>query len=199
MVLRPLKKQKPHLICQNRLCDNKSARFEFVEQRLLDVLQEWLSNYKAQWKRHKNPSPASEAIELRKAALQSVEKELGELEKQKERLHDFLERGIYDEATYLERSQNLADRIEAASESLTNAMAALDIETKRANAQQEIIPKVESVLKLYSRTNDISKKNALLKSVVESAVYRKEKYQVGEEFELVISPKLPPSTDIMRK
>lgn len=199
MTLRPYTKQKPHLICQNRLCDNKSTRFEFVEQRLLDVLQEWLSNYKAHWKKHKNPSPASEAIELRKAALVAVERELSELEKQKERLHDLLERGIYDEDTYLERSQILADRIEAAKESLINAEAALDIEIKRAQAQQEIIPKVESVLKLYHRTEDINKKNALLKSVVESAVYRKERHQVGDEFELVILPKLPPSTDIMGK
>ncbi len=199
IVFRPYIGQKPHLICQNRLCDNKSTRFDYVEQRMLDVLQEWLSNYKAQWKKHKNLSPSSDAIELRKAALATVQKELGELEKQKDRLHDLLERGIYDEDTYLERSQILADRIEAAKESLINAEAALDIEIKRAQAQQEIIPKVESVLKLYHRTEDINKKNALLKSVVESAVYRKERHQVGDEFELVILPKLPPSTDIMGK
>ncbi len=49
MVLRPYTKQKPHIICQNRLCPNKGTRFEFVERRLLDGMRNWLKQYKAQW------------------------------------------------------------------------------------------------------------------------------------------------------
>lgn len=196
MVLRPYVQQKPHIICQNRLCPNKSARFDFVEQKLLDALQEWLTEYKAQWGKRRRREPASEAVELRKAALQSLLRELAELEKQKERLHDFLERGVYDEATYLDRSQNLANRIEETRHGIANAEAALGDEIKRAKAQLDIIPSVENALKLYHRTEDQKKKNALLKSVVECAMYYKEKHQKGDNFKLVIYPKLPPSTDI---
>lgn len=196
MVLRPYTKQKPHLICQNRICDNKSTRFEYVEQKLLDVLQDWLASYKAQWGKRKKHTPTSEAVELRKAALDTLQRELVELEKQKERLHDFLERGVYDESTYLDRSKSLAERIDSTRCGVASAETAMGEEIKRAKAQLDIIPKIEQALKLYHRSNDIQRKNALLKSVVECAMYLKEKNQIGEEFKLVIYPRLPTSTDI---
>lgn len=199
MVLRPFAKQKPHIICQNRLCQNKSARFEFVEQKLLGVLQEWLAEYKAQWGKHRRREPVSEAVEIRRAALQAMQRELMELEKQKERLHDFLERGVYDEQTYLDRSLSLAERIENTRRGVARTEAALGDEIKRAKAQLDIIPKVENALKLYSRTDDVQRKNTLLKSVVERAVYFKEKNQIGDEFKLLIYPKLPASTDINKE
>ena len=199
MVLRPYARQKSHLICQNRLCQTKSTRFEYVEHRIIDVLQEWLSEYKAKWGKSRRREPSSEAVELHRAALQSLQRELTELEKQKERLHDFLERGIYDEATYLERSQSLANRIDDTRRGIATAEAALGDEVKRARAQLDIIPSVESALKLYPRTDDPKKKNALLKSIVECAIYCKDKHQTGEDFRLLIYPKLPLSTDINRK
>lgn len=191
MVLRPYQRQKPHLICQNRLCENKSTRFEYVEERFLEILSEWLAAYKAQWGERKRPQPSTDAIEAKKAALAAAQKEYAELERQKERIHDLLERGIYDEATFLERSQNLAQRLQQSKESIAVAEAALAEETRRAAAQLEIIPKVEHVLKLYRKTNDVKKKNALLKSVLEGATYRKEKHQHGDDFKLRLYPKLP--------
>ncbi len=191
MVRRPYAKQKPHMICQNRMCNNKGSKFELVEQRLLTVLEEWLSTYKAQWgRRNKKPTPSTDAVKLREAAKESLARELAELEKQKEKLHDFLERGIYDEETYLERSQSLAERIEDAKVGIETAKASLLAEIKRSKAQLDIIPTVEHVLKVYPLTSDIQKKNTLLKSVVERAVYLKEKHQVGDDFELDILPKL---------
>jgi site-specific DNA recombinase len=44
---------------------------------------------------------------------------------------------------------------------------------------------------LYDKTDDPKLKNSLLKSVLEKAVYRKEKYEWRDEFTLIIYPKLP--------
>jgi len=40
-------------------------------------------------------------------------------------------------------------------------------------------------------TDDPAEKNALLKDILEKAVYRKEKTQRGDDFTLVLYPKLP--------
>lgn len=123
--------------------------------------------------------------------FEEMEKELEELEKQKNNLHDLLERGIYDVNTYLERSQILAERIDNTKISIENTSKHIELEEKRINAQKDIIPKVEKVLDLYPKTQNAEKKNKLLKSVLDYAVYKKDKEQRNDEFTLILYPKLP--------
>jgi hypothetical protein len=65
----------------------------------------------------------------------------------------------------------------------------------RGRNQNEIIPKIEKVLELYKTTNDPAKKNELLKSVLEKAVYTKAVngrwHNRPDDFKLAIYPKLP--------
>ena len=191
MVLRPYSKQLPHLMCYNQLCQNKSTRFAYVEEMVLSGLKHWLIQYKADWSNHDQLSQKDDLTDARQAALRSLERELKDLEGQKGKLHDFLERGIYDEDTYLERSQNLSDRIDATRSAISRATEELEYDKKRQQAQLEIIPMVESVLELYDKTDDPSKKNMMLKSVIEKAVYQKEKWQRDNDFELLLYPLMP--------
>ena len=62
---------------------------------------------------------------------------------------------------------------------------------QRNKVKKDIIPAVEIVLDLYDKTKDPSKKNNLLNSVLDYAVYRKEKHQRDDDFTLVLYPKLP--------
>lgn len=191
MVLRPYTRQKPHLKCYNQLCECKSTRFEYVEERLMKALQSWLKEYKLRWDKHKPEQKEDNVLQIKQNALKNLERELKELEKQKVRLHDFLERGIYDEETYLERSQNLAERIENTHQAIEDTKAEIKAEKQREKAQKDIIPTVENVLRLYDMTDDPAEKNALLKDILEKVVYRKEKTQRGDDFTLVLYPKLP--------
>lgn len=191
MVLRPYTRQKPHLKCYNQLCECKSTRFEYVEERLMKALQSWLKEYKLRWDKHKPEQKEDNVLQIKQNALKNLERELKELEKQKGRLHDFLERGIYDEETYLERSQNLAERIENTHQDIEDTKAEIKAEKQREKAQKDIIPTVENVLRLYDMTDDPAEKNALLKDILEKVVYRKEKTQRGDDFTLVLYPKLP--------
>jgi len=193
MVLRPYTHQQPHIICYNRrFCGNKSSRLEYVETKLLESLRDWLKQYKAEWSDNQPETNFSiNEVEIKKKALSNLRKELSELEMQKERLHDLLERGIYDEQTYLERSQNLTERIANTLDAINQTETELEKEIKKEQAQKDIIPQVESVLELYDQTDDPSEKNLLLKSILEKATYRKEKYQKNDEFTLMIYPKLP--------
>jgi len=191
MVFRPYKHQQyPHIICYNKGCGNKSARFEYVEQRILEGLRRWLIQYKAEWNKRKPPEKTNNAVDLKKKALQRLEKELVELASQKDRLHELLERGIYDDKTFLERSQVVADKLNETRKNIAVIEKDIEEETQNTKARKEIIPKVEVVLDLYPKTKDPAKKNNLLKSVLKYALYKKEQHQRDDDFTLVLYPKL---------
>lgn len=194
MVYRPYTKQAPHIKCHRQpRCQSKASNFALVETKLLNGLQDWLDNYKAHWDQHQEPKLENHIneVEIKKSALSSLNRELEELELQKGNIFDLLERKIYNENTFLERSATLADRIENTKIAIKNMEKELETEIQRQQAQKDIIPKVERVLELYHKTEDPKKKNALLKSVLEKAVYKKEKHQFRDDFELTLYPKIP--------
>ena len=181
-------------MCYNTVrCSNKSSKFKYVEAKLLKGLEEWLEEYKAEWKDvdENKPDERNTTFKLHKLALNKLENKLKELEGQKNNLHDLVERSIYDVDTYLERSQILAERIDDTKISIKNTNKDLELEEKRIKAQKDIIPKVEKVLELYPKAKDPEQKNKLLKSVLDYAVYKKDKEQWNDEFTLILYPKLP--------
>lgn len=190
MVYRPYVKQPAHITCYNA-CGNKSAKYEYVEGALLKSLTSWLEQYKLQYedsdfedkKRNNNK-------DLYEKTIVNFRNELTNLDKQKNNLHDLLERGIYDIDTYLERSNSLVARIEETNVLLNKAYEDLLKEQQKEEAKHDIIPTVEEVLELYIKTEDVKLKNQLLKSVLNFAIYKKEKDQTLDDFTLIIYPKL---------
>lgn len=193
MVRRPYTNKPAHIICSNSMCSNKSSLFESVEDKMLQGLETWLKDYKAEYGRRKRPVDSSNRTQLLfyEKTLQNLKNELEELQKQKGNLYDLLERKIYSEEIFLERSQDIARRIAEKEAAIASTEQKIENEHKRIQAQTEIIPKVEKVLQLYRRSNDPKKKNELLKTVLDHAVYVKEKHQRLDNFSLTLYPKLP--------
>jgi len=187
MILRPYTKQAPHLMCYNRFCDNKSSQIAYVEEKLLQALEKWMDTYVIEYGQRKRK--VSNMVEVKQNAVNLLKREMDELEAQKERLHDLLERGIYDEETYLDRSKKLAERISSTKERIERAEQELKEEQHKEQAQKDVIPKLKNVIKLYWKSKYPAKKNALLKSVLLHATYKKEKWQRKDQFELVLVPK----------
>ena len=168
--------------CSNRYCDNVSSRADLIESKLVQALEEELNSLKIRWKPRKKETSLSHHEEL----IRSMERELSELEKQKERLYDFLERGIYSEEVFLERSQSLQSRINQTQQAISRSQEELKQEQKKVQAQHNVIPTIQNVMKLYKKSSDPEKKNSLLKSIVHHAEYTREKYQKRGEFDLKI-------------
>jgi len=197
MVLRPYTNKDSQLMCYNN-CGNKSSKLKYVEKELLSGLEHWCAQYRAQWdineKSKSKKTNLTSPIPVFEKAVENLEKELVELENQKSNLHDFLERGIYDVDTYLERSQNLASRTDSIKENLSKAKMVLSQEIQRERAQIDIIPKIEKVLDLYPTVDDPAQKNTLLKSIVDYCNYYKDKSQRNDNFSLHVFPRLPKHT-----
>ncbi|OLS34186.1 recombinase family protein [Alkalihalophilus pseudofirmus] len=192
MVRRPYTKQTEHLICHNRNCDCKSTRLSTVENKLIQALKDWLHSYIAQWDEQPSTSPdEGNLIEAKEQAQVNLKKKLNILHEQKNKLHDFLERGIYKEETFLERSELLAEQIKNTNKLIEISKKELAQATERSIAQAQIIPKLTHILEIYFTLNDAEKKNRLLKSVLDRVEYKKEKNQKLDDFDLVLYPRLP--------
>ncbi len=185
----------PSLLCPYTSCPNVSSYFPFVEERVLDGLSEWLADYRLEWE-EAAPRGAS-AVDYKRKAAKKLRGDVALLEKQLDGLHDFLEQGVYDTDTFLERSRVLAARIREAQEHLSAVENEVALESAREESRKNIIPKVEHLLAVYNELPDARSKNELLKGVLEKVVYTKDKgFRDGaapDDFELVLFPKLPPS------
>lgn len=191
MIYRPYTHQQyPHLMCYNKHCPNKSSRFEYVEKKLLQALSMWLEHYCIQWNMNFSPADNSSILNLKIKALSNLRKELKELEFQTDRLYELLERKIYNEDIYQSRSRKLSNRIKEIQQTiaLTDHSFNACAESTRA---ETVIPATKSLLQAYSIVSDPAVKNQMLKSLLDFATYHKDKQQHGEEFTLILHPRLP--------
>ena len=196
MVRRPYNRKQPDtLMCPVTSCDNISSQLSLVENKLLKALEIWLNNYKLNVQHGSKTSKIGIEKEILDKAINNINKEIKTLKKQSERLYDLLEQGIYTTEIFLERSKNINSRIESAQKNKKELEKQLKELSIREQAKQEIIPKVEKVLKAYNKLKDPAQKNKLLKEVIEKAVYTKTVngrwHNRPDDFELILYPKLP--------
>ncbi|MEC0171401.1 recombinase family protein [Paenibacillus graminis] len=189
MVYRSYTKQPAHFRCSTVGCSTRSSRYDTVEARIIEGLEVWLSDYKIKWGKRNHPAPPN-GLRLKERALASLQNELKELENQRGKLFDFLERGIYTEEVFMERSQDISTRITATTGGINKVQRELDLELTRKEARSKIIPIAESVVKSYYQTDNPMSRNALLKSVLNKVVYKKGTGQYKEQFEVFLYPRL---------
>ncbi|WP_283705738.1 recombinase family protein [Clostridium perfringens] len=163
-------------------CGNKSTRFDNVESDCLKYLRDYLTDYTAEIKNKIKESDNNIYI----SQISQLKKELTALNNQRLKLFDLLERNLYDEDTFLERSKNINDRIETVSSTLKSIEKLLNKKSKAS--YEEDIKFFKSVLDAYDETEDISKKNSLLKSILFKIEYTKTKK--GKDYEIKLFPKL---------
>lgn len=156
------------LSCNTPDCPNVSTDITLVEAAVIDALEVWTKQYQL------NPDFSShKKVDTYEQDYARLQKELDTLQSQRERLYDFLERGIYDDNTFLIRSRKIADRIL----DVQSAMKKLNI----AHAEQQKEVDVETLMKRIQHVKDVyylastaSEKNALLKSVFKRIEYEKD-------------------------
>lgn len=191
MIYRPYKQRHPHIMCYNRSCQNRSARFEYLESKIIEGLTQLLVSYKEDWSKYKRPQYIDNFAELNQKNIQRLEKELADLNRQKDNLHTLLEQGVYSVDTFIERSNILAKRVEDTKAAIAVLNKSIEESIQKNKVKKDIIPNIELALDLYYKTDDPKKKNDLLKSVLDYAVYKKERHQRNDDFTIVLHPRLP--------
>lgn len=184
MVYRPYGNREPHIICP-KSCGNKSSKFIYVESRLLESMRALLENLQL------NINVDNKKSKTMEAYLKQSEKlklELKNLNIQKTNIFDLLERSVYDIDTFVQRSKNIADRIEEINKGIDNLEEKIIYENKKKD-NREIIFKIKNVLQVYEKA-DVNKKNILLKNTLVKAIYLKRKDQKNDDFSLTVYPRI---------
>lgn len=185
------------LMCADTACDNISCALHYVERRVLEALQEWLSDYKLQWETGGEENPAVAMVAMKEKALRRLDTEYTTLTKQLDNTHDLLEQGVYTTEQFLERSRKLSERIKKNEEDRLALGADIASDKSREAGRKQIIPKVERLLEVYYELPTPKAKNDMLKEVLEKVVYLKTKNgrwnNAPDDFELTLYPKIPMS------
>lgn len=171
------------LMCTHK-CGNKSSRFDYVEKHLLDELESYLNSYKLPVSNKQK----EDNYELYKKQEVALSKEVNTLKAQKIKLFDLLERGLYDEETFIDRSKNLDERINNISNELKTVKSLINKESIFSNEDDIIV--FENIISAYKLTDDVELKNRLLKTVLSKIEYFKSQDQKDKEFELILHHKL---------
>ena len=152
----------------------------------LEALGEWVAITKQKIISTKKEKSIDSTI-IEKKALKKLENELAEVEKQKDTLHDLLEKGVYDIDTFIERSNKLKTKTDEVTTNIKAVKSKYSAEKKSAKLKKDFIPKVEKVILNYSKSKSIDEKNELLKSILSHVNYIKEKDWKPDEFVLTLS------------
>lgn len=167
-----------------------SSHLDIVEKKVLESLQMLLNEYKLDIASSNSQLEIQSLIDNSEKQIKQLNDELEKTYLQKEKLYDFLEQGIYDKETFLNRSQLLASKISDI-KNKTSELEALKLDYITLKGRKEnIIPTIEKVIETYPHAN-IEQKNKLLKSCLKKIEYYKEpNCRKQEEFKITLFPLL---------
>lgn len=175
---RMVMKRHPYLLCTRQGCC-ASAQFSFVEERIVEYLEDSLAQLTvAHIDAHKGRDTS-----VLDSTLSTIRKELATADRQKTRLYELLEIGEYDIPTFRERMAAVREKISGLEKKEAETLHAID----NANTADPgaLAEKIRAVLDAYS-TADAPSRNAMLKSVIQVVWYSKEKKTKPAAFSLDI-------------
>ena len=172
--------------CKNY--DVGSSHLSLVEEKIFQSLKILLNDYKLDLKKSNKIMEISNLINNTNSQITQLYSELDKSNLQKNKLYDFLEQGLYDNDTFLQRSQILAEKISNIKNKINELQNLKNDYTQLLERKEKIIPNIEKVIELYPYA-DINQKNKLLKSCIEKVVYYKDKgSRKKDDFEITIFP-----------
>lgn len=152
----------------------------------------WLYNYELNIQRNeiKHISPTYDN------SYTTLEKEAAMLKSQLDKTFDLLERGIYDDETFLERNKAIKAKIEECNKAMNKLQELKNSEEKALSIENNFIPTVKNIVDGYDTIKDASMKNELLKAVIKKIEYIKETRNTRgrrdiDNFDLVLYPIMP--------
>lgn len=190
MVSQPRKDRRaPMLKCSNITCkEQKMSYLDIVERKVIDNLHELVNHLEITSKLEK---PDNNIVDIKEKLIVKKENELQIVQEQLDNLHDLLERKVYDEETFFKRQSILLEKIKTIEEEIKMLKDEIAQSQMQLKQSKEYIPAVKKVIEAYHYTDDIEKKNALLKSVLHKVTYlRKKAWTKQDQFELHLYPKI---------
>lgn len=174
-------KEGPVLYLRCKQCyEVGSSRLDLIEEEIINILKIKLKEIKDELDNTEIEDRENKQLEMLQNTLTTLDKEKTELDKQKNKLHDLLERGIYDVDTFLERQQTLAAKKEEIEAAIKGTKKLLEAEVSKDIDYKELAKNIECAIGDYENTDNIELKNKALKTVIKEILYYKEKKRFAQ-------------------
>lgn len=180
----------PMLLCPTPHCPTVGCLRSAAEKALMDGLSNWLNSY--QIRAAETGAAEEEALPSARRNLERLRKNLDTLACQRDGLFDLLERGVYSQEVFLQRSRVLTGRMDDAGKAVRQAEKSVAALAEARLTRERLAPRIRSVLDVYDTLDDPADQNALLKSVVDHAVYHKTVRGKGSDLRLYVYPRVTP-------
>ena len=157
----------PRLLCNNQTrCGTRSTTFDAMIEAVISGLEQHLEDFEVKLK-----NGGGESTKLQEERLIHIQKELEEIESQQEKLYDFLERGIYDEETFVKRNKALTEKREELRTTYNKMKSTLP---NAINYEDTVVRLSQAIEALKDNELDAKVKNDFLSAIVEKIVYTSE-------------------------
>ena len=166
-------------LCPNNAC-TKSVSSKYVEEKVKQAVSEMLHSSEAN---HITKKPNNSLANL-KNELAQLQKELKQQQEQKSKLHDFLERGIYDVDTFLERGGIISERIKNIEKSISILKKEIDSQSDVLTLE-DVRPIMRKLLDDYDNLT-AAEKNTMYKQIIKKIIYGRTKEQKNNNFDMSI-------------
>lgn len=181
MLRQTSKKTPPRLLCPTVGC-TKSTIISDVETAIINIVRDTVKTYQIQLNRERQNKTNNTINEIQ-SNIADTRKQLSILQKQNESLHDLLEQGVYDIATFTSRGKSLSERI-------AKTQAQIEEYQKRINSVnnaprlQDMLVTMQNLLEHYD-TLSPAEKNNMYKKFIDKIYYRRNKSN-GSKFSIDI-------------
>ncbi len=188
----PPKVKADTLMCPAPHCSNVSVELAEVERRLLIALKEWAGQFKAKSAKVERDD---QQIKIKKASLQTLNKELQTLETQLKNTFDLLEQGVYSVELFTERNAIISARRAECVRTIERLTSELESINTNEELEKSLVPKIENLLRIYHTIESPAEKNRYLKEILKKVEYTKDVdgrwHNDPYDFSLDLFPNLP--------
>lgn len=172
----------PWYQCATRGCDCKMIKCDTVETAILNAMEDWLDKYI--FEVNSDSQPSADPIAT---ALETVREQLAGLQRQQDKLCEYLEKGIYTVEMFTKRNASLAKEIKQLQSSEAELMKQQNEGEEKKKTSMQIIPTTQHIPDNYHLLS-ILEKNELWKLVLKKGtVYRSQ----DDKLSIHIYPTLP--------
>lgn len=175
------------LICPRPHCKNVGSHLYLIEEKVIQSLNDILKEYIEIVDNFDKDDKIDDEADENTINLLNIE--IAKLEQQLNKAYDLLEQDIYDNNTFLNRSNSLKEKIAVLKKEKKRYISS---SSNKINKIKNIIPNIKKVTDNYNNDLDADKKNKLLNAIIDHIDYLKIKKGKGheDEFSLKIKIKL---------
>ena len=172
------------ITCMSYGCPTRGTYISIIVNALMEILQQWCVDY---------VEPEPEPEPKNDDTNQLIRKQIASTENQISKAQELVELGIYTPSEYVQRKNDLQQRLKLLYEQLE-----VDTPVSVPNTINRMLPQIHKVLDAYPLAETTEQKNQLLKSIIARIDFHKTKIAtkaVAPEsiMELVVYPRLDPN------